>query len=159
MIVDKESKHFDSNGIEDTWETYTKYAANLVAKEMKLLGGDNLCLVVDEISRPRTKPLSLEDTLLSRLRTELGGDPSVDFNNVFGAFSIESHSNFLMQLCDVLLGAVMYDYKKKSGITSIKTQNKKEPFTQKLRSGLGVTDLATNFTQNTKAYFNVSECN
>ncbi|MDP3962676.1 MAG: hypothetical protein Q8Q03_02310 [bacterium] len=38
-----------------------------------------------------------------------------DKDNRFSA--AESHSNMLMQLCDVLLGAVMYDYKKKAGMT------------------------------------------
>lgn len=88
MIIDKNNDGFSENEIEDTWETYTKYAAMLVVREMKNLSGDNLCIVVDEISKPRNKPLSLEDTLLSKIRTEVSKDSTLDFNSVFGAFRL-----------------------------------------------------------------------
>lgn len=159
MVVDKQNPQFDINGIEDTWETYTKYAAKLLAKEMKNLPQDKLCIIVDEISRPRTKPLSLEDTLLSKLRNEISNDPSIDFDNVFGALSIESHSNFLMQLSDLLIGAVMYDFKEKFHMNTAKTQAKKEGLVLKIRNTLGVPSLADSFTSNsTSSYFSVSEC-
>ena len=157
-IVDKQNPDFDGNGIEDAWETYTKYAADLVIKEMKNMPEDNLCIILDEITRPRNKPLSLEDTLLSKIRTEVLKDASMDFDKIFGALSIESHSNFLMQLSDLLLGAVMYDYKNKSGLVSSQTIKRKEPLVRKLRNALKVNSLAQVFTDDSLAYFNVSEC-
>ena len=119
MIVNKQNPQFDGKGIEDAWETYTKYAATLIVAEMKNLKGDKLCIVVDEITRPRNKPLSLEDTLLSKIRTEVAKDPTLNFDDIFGAFSIESYYNFLLQMSDLLLGAVMYDYKRKEGLISL----------------------------------------
>jgi len=157
MIIDKHKAGFNEKEIEDTWETYTKYAAMLIVKEMKNLPKDNLCIVVDEISRPRNKPLSLEDTLLSKVRTEVLKDLALNFNSVFGAFSIESHSNFLMQLSDLLLGAVMYDYKKRFDMVSPAMEKKKETLVKKLRDTFKVKTLAQDFTEDTHAHFNVFE--
>lgn len=157
MIIDKHSVGFNEKDIEDTWETYTKYAAMLVVKEMKNLPDDSLCIVVDEISKPRNKPLSLEDTLLSKVRTEILKDPSLNFDSIFGAFSIESHSNFLMQLSDLLLGAVMYDYKKRFDMVSPAMEKKKEILVKKLRDTFKVKTLAQDFTENTHAHFHVFE--
>lgn len=158
MIVDKQNPDFDGGSLGDAWETYTKYVAMLVTRELKNLPPeDELCLIVDEISKPRTKPLSLEDTIMSKIRDELAKDPSLNFDKIFGILSIESHSNMLMQLCDMLLGAVMYDYKKKNGMNSARTELKKEVFVQKIRSTLGVSTLANEFTDASKAYFSVFE--
>lgn len=158
LIVDRQNPEFNGDGISDAWEAYTKYVALLVAREMKNLPSDSICIVVDEITKPRTKPLSLEDTIMSKVAEEVAKDTNLNFENVFGAFSIESHSSLPMQLCDILLGAVMYDYKKKNTLSSKKTEAKKEPFVQKIRSLLGIETLATPFTNTTKAYFEVYEC-
>jgi hypothetical protein len=157
MIIDKHKAGFNEKGIEDTRETYTKYAAMLIVMEMKNLPDDSFCIVVDEISRPRNKPLSLEDTLLSKVRTEVLKDPTLNLDLIFGAFSIESHSNFLMQLSDLLLGAVMYDYKKRFDMVSPAMEKKKEILVKKLRDTFKVKTLAQDFTENTHAHFHVFE--
>lgn len=51
----------------------------------------------------------------------------------------------------------MYDYKGKFSMNSAATQKKKEAFVQKLRTNLGVTTLAKEFVNDSKAYFNVFE--
>jgi len=158
MVVNKQHPAFDTNGVEDAWETYTKYAASLVVQEMKNLPDEPFCIIVDEITRPRNKPLSLEDTLLSKIRNEVSKDESLDINRVFGALSIESHSNFPMQLCDLLIGAVMYDFKKKLGLVSQGMENKKDWLVEKLRSSYRVDHLAQDFTNDTFGHFHVFEC-
>jgi len=156
-VVNKENPTFNGALIEDTWETYTKYSAQLVIQEMRNMPLDKFCIVVDEISKPRNKPLSLEDTLLSKIRTGINNDQSVQFENVFGAISIESHSNMLMQLCDVLLGAVMYDYKKKSGMTSSKIEARKENLVKKIRNVLKIETLAKEIVDKSLVHFSVNE--
>lgn len=157
MIVDRNNPNFNTATISDAWETYTKYIALLVVKEMANLPNDDFFIVVDEISKPRNKPLSLEDTVMSKIREECA-KRKLDFNKVFGTLTIESHSNLSMQLCDVLLGAVMYDYKENATLNSAKTQSRKEPFVAKVRKTLNRTSLLGEFDQNdTSAYFCV--CN
>src|SRR3989338_11105251 len=74
-----------------------------------------------------------------------------------GAISIESHSNMLMQLCDVLLGAVMYDYKKKSGMTSSKIEARKENLVKKIRNVLKIETLAKEIVDKSLVHFSVNE--
>ncbi|MBI5220859.1 MAG: hypothetical protein HY978_03440 [Candidatus Liptonbacteria bacterium] len=157
MIIDKEEPGFDESFIDDAWEAYTGYSASLVVREMRNLVADSLCLVVDEITKPHNKPLSLEDTFLSKLRTKISREQNLKFDNIFGALSIESHSNVLMQLTDVLLGAVMYDFKKKCGSVSSEMERKKEGLVDKVRNSLGVDTLAHDFTKHPPVYFSVFE--
>ncbi len=158
MVVDRQNPRFDHGGMEDSWETYTKYIAMLVVREMSHMPDDEICLVVDEITKPRTKALSLEDAILSKIREETATVEGLDFDKVFGALTIESHSNLPMQLCDVLMGAVMYEYKKKNGLNSVRTEARKEPLVRKIRAALGEPTLAKEFTANSTAYFNGFEC-
>jgi hypothetical protein len=157
MVIDKEHPGFDENHVNDAWEAYTGYSASLVVREMRNLQSDSLCLVVDEITRPNNKPLSLEDTFLSKLRSKINKEPTLKFENIFGAVSIESHSNFLMQLTDILLGAIMYDFKKKAGMVSDEMERKKEGLVEKVRSSFGVQSLAGDFTKHSPVYFSVFE--
>ncbi len=158
MIVDRKHPKFDKNHSEDAWETYTKYAAELIVLEMRNLPPDDkFCIIVDEITRPRNKPFSLEDTLLSKIEAEISKNPSLKYENIFGALSIESHSNFLMQLSDVLLGAVMFDYKKKANLVTPNMSARKEPLVNKIRTALMVDTLAQDFVTYSPSYFKVFE--
>ncbi len=158
MVIDKDESNFDETYINDAWEAYTGYSATLVLREMRNLQKDKLCLIVDEITKPRSKALSLEETFLSKLKFKTEKDPVVDFANIFGTISIESHSNTLMQLTDVLLGAVMYDFKKKNGLISTMIERKKEELVKKIRETISVDSLAReSFTKHSPAYFSVFE--
>lgn len=157
MVIDKECSTFDGSFINDVWEAYTGYSASLVVREMRNLENDRLCLIVDEITRPCHKPLSLEDTILSKLQSKARKEPKINFDNVFGVLSIESHSNLLMQLTDVFLGAVMYDFKKKNNLTSGAVEKRKEGLVDKIRTTLKIDCLAKDFTKHSPAYFSVFE--
>jgi len=157
MLIDKNNPSFNNGNTHDAWENYTDYTANLIAKEMLNLSDDNMCIIVDEITKPSNKPLSLENTILSKLRDESIANPQIKFDNVFGVLSIESHSNMLMQLTDVLLGSVMYDFKKQNKMTSTLTENRKDDLVDKIRQTFAVDTLAQNFEHTTQAYFKVFE--
>lgn len=159
MVIDKENPAFNADFIGDSWEAYTGYSASLITREMRNLQNDKLCIIVDEVTKPSNKPSSLEDTIFSKLKTKVGREAgaNIKFENIFGVLSIESHSNLLMQLTDVLLGAVMYDFKKKNGLTSDKTEGKKEELVKKIRETVKVIDLAQDFTKHSPAYFSVFE--
>jgi hypothetical protein len=51
----------------------------------------------------------------------------------------------------------MYDFKKKNGLTSPKTQCKKEGLVENIRKVLEISDLAQDFTKHKPAYFSVFE--
>ena len=157
MLIDKDNPLFNSGNTHDAWENYTSYTAKLTAKEMTNLPNDNMCIIVDEISKPSNKPLSLENTILSKVRDEIINNSAIKFDNVFGVLSIESHSNMLMQLADILLGAVMYDFKKKNKMTSQLTEKRKDDFVDKIRQTFTIDTLAQNFEHTAQAYFKVFE--
>ena len=157
MVIDKTRPTFNNHDNHDAWEDYTAYTAKLIAKEMENIPEDNLCVVVDEITKPHNKALSLENTIFSKLREETINHTEVHFDNIFGVLSIESHSNMLMQLSDVLLGAVMYDFKKEAGLNSERTENRKEDFVDNIRQTFNVGTLAQNFEHTTQVYFKVFE--
>ena len=157
MLIDKNSPAFNNGDTHDAWENYTGYTASLIAKEMINLPDDNTCIIVDEITKPSNKSLSLENTILSKLRDESIANAAIKFDNVFGVLSIESHSNMLMQLTDVLLGAVMYDFKKQNRMTSVLTEKRKDDFVDKMRQTFSANTLAQNFEHTTQAYFKVFE--
>jgi len=156
MIIDKNRPEFNNNN-HDVWEEYTTYTAKLIANDMKKIPEDKLCIIVDEITKPRNKTLSLENTISGKIRDEVINESDVHFENVFGVLSIESHSNMLMQLSDVLLGAIMYDCKKDASLISTQTENKKDDFVNKLRQTFNVNSLSQNFEHNTQVFFRVFE--
>lgn len=159
MVIDKEKPGFDANLINDTWEAYTGYSTSLVVREVRNLKDDKLCLIIDEITKPHNKPFSLEETFIKKLKFKITKDKDKDLNldNIFGVLSIESHSNILMQLTDILLGAVIYDFKKKNSLTSINTEKRKEDLVKDIRKTLGINNLAQDFTKHSPAYFSVFE--
>lgn len=157
MVMDKNNPLLMQSDSLDAWESYTDYAANLVIMEMQSSPEDSLCVIVDELTRPRTKPLSLEDTVISKIRNKATSDRGIDINKIFGSLSIESHSNLLMQLSDLLLGAVMYDFKKDNNLATPKMTLKKERLVQKVRSVLSIPTLANNLTVTQPVFFKVQK--
>jgi hypothetical protein len=156
MIIDKLDPSFNVKYVGDVWDAYTNCTATLIVKEMAILKKKRMCAIVDEITKPSSKPLPLENTILKAVDIMLK-KYNIDTNDVFGAISVESHSNILMQLADVLLGAVMYDYKKKNGLTSKNVQRKKEIVVNKIRKQLGVADMSHDFSFQKPVSFSVIE--
>ncbi len=108
-------------------------------------------------NKPKTASLSLEDTILEKIQKRCSKYRGKQICQVVNAFRIESHSNLLMQLTDVLLGAVMFDFKDKVGLISQKLKLKKEEVVEELRNGLDVTSLSNTFTKHKPIYFHIWE--
>ncbi len=159
MVVDKNSPSFDARYAGDSWEAYTSYSASLAVRELGNLRGDAFCIIVDEITKPKCKAHPLEMTILDKIRRQITYRKlrGIKPESIFGVLSIESHSNMLMQLSDVLLGAVAYEYKKRYGLSSSKIMRRKEPLLQVIRNSLNLPDLAHEFTMHSPLYFSVFE--
>ena len=113
-------------------------------------------IVLDELPKPKQISSSLEEVIMNKIRGQCARKyPNQELCSLLGAIRIESHSTLLMQLCDVLLGAVMFDYKKGGGIISDKLQRRKEEVVAVLREGVGKSMLATPFTVHKPVYFHV----
>lgn len=156
MVVDRHHPSYDKNHFSSTWEAYTSYVAVLVANELSHLPDKEMFVVLDELPKPKIITQSLEEVIMEKVDKRCGEKYSklkiCTFKN---AIRIESHSNLLMQLCDVLLGAVMFDYKQSSGKLSDKLQNRKEEVVKILRQGLGQPRLDALFKIESPVYFQV----
>jgi hypothetical protein len=61
----------------------------------------------------------------------------------------------MLQAVDVLLGAVMYDFKKQQGFISEKLALRQDVVVREIRQKLGTDTLAKNYTYNKPNYFSV----
>lgn len=157
MVIDKQKSGYDDNFFSTTWDAYTSYVATLVNNELINLPDKEMILVLDQINKPRSASKSLEDTILEKIQKRTIKYQGGKICQIVNAFRIESHSNLLMQLTDVLLGAVMFDFKDKVGLISPKLKLKKEEVVKELRDGLNISSLALTFTKHTPIYFHVWE--
>ena len=80
-------------------------------------------------------------------------------DNIFGVSRLESHSSLLLQVVDILLGCVMFDYKNQVGLISEKLAVKQEMVVERLREKLNTKSLAQNKTYHKPNYFSVWEFN
>lgn len=157
MVIDKQKAGYDDKFFSTTWDAYTSYVATLVCNELINMPNEEMILILDQINKPRTATRPLEDTVLEKIQKRTAKYAGKQFCTIVNAFRIESHSNLLMQLTDVLLGAVMFDFKDKVGLISQKLRLKKEEVVKELRNGLGVTSLSNTFTKHKPIYFHVWE--
>lgn len=157
MVIDKQKPGYDNHFFSTTWDAYTSYVATLVCNELLNLPNEEMILVLDQINKPRSAQQSLEDTILEKIQKRHRKYENKEICKIINAFRIESHSNLLMQLTDILLGAVMFDFKDKAGLISDKLRKKKEEVVKELRKGLKISSLADTFTKHKPVYFHVWE--
>lgn len=156
MVIDRQHKNYDGSIFNTTWDAYTSYLATLVARELTNLPDQEMLLILDEIAKPKKSIKSLEETVIEKTEKQC----IRKYNNqklccIAGTVRIESHSNLLMQLCDVLLGATMFDVKKNAGILSDKLQKRKDEVVEVLRKGINKQRLDEPFTIHKPVYFHV----
>ena len=105
FVVDKQAPGFQiENYFRDIWEAYIGYSRLLVHKYMTL--GDEICILADYYSKPRASTKFYE--------VELAKPNDKGANPVFNVCMLESHASMYIQLVDVLVGCVAYDFRLKS---------------------------------------------
>lgn len=137
------------------WDAYIQQAAMLIANNLKNIFPCKICVLADDLSRPSTVKKSFENSLADSIRNRL--DKKGMNCEVFGVSRLESHASLMIQIVDILLGCVMYDYKKPAGLVSIRLAGKQEIVVSMLRNGLGTKSLAQNKTYHKPNYFSVWE--
>ena len=138
-------------------EIYIQQAAMRIANNIKHISPCQLCVLADDLTRPSDIKKSFERFLADAISYRLKKRNALD--KIFGVSRLESHSSLLLQVVDILLGCVMFDYKKRSGLISEKLAARQEVVVEKLREKLGVKSLAQNKTYHKPNYFFVWEFN
>jgi len=137
------------------WDTYILQAAMLIANNIKNISPCGVCVLADDLTRPSTIKKSFERSLADAISYRLNKNKLPDF--VFGVSRLESHSSLLLQVVDILLGCVMYDYKNLAGLISDKLAVKQEIVVKNLKQNLRCSNLAESKTYNKPSYFSVWE--
>lgn len=142
LVIDTESSSFDFKKYFSTsWEAYVGYSKMLVKNNCG--DKDRIAVIADyvQMAHGSTKYFEREVNFLPA---------------VFNTCRVESEASLFIQVVDVLLGAVIYDFKIKSGI--IGEENPEFPKTKVVRAVrdyLGRERLAGKFTVHKPNYFNV----
>jgi hypothetical protein len=132
IIVDRERIKVEP------WLTYIEKASHLLADMIKRTSPCQVCILADDLSKPRNTNKTFEQSLKDGIYAKLEcyeGDP------IFSVIRLESHASLMLQIVDVLLGAVMYDYKKKFNLISPKLAQRQDVVNENLKSILRATSL------------------
>jgi len=140
LVIDTEAFNFKEK-YPNAWEAYVGYSKILVEKSQ--VKGSQIAVIADylQMAHQSTKYLEREMNFLP---------------HVFNTCRVESDASLLVQMVDVLLGAVVYDFKLKAGI--IGKEDPEFPKTQlvrAIRNYLKRESLAQEFSTKHLNHFNV----
>ncbi|MBI2634735.1 DUF3800 domain-containing protein [Candidatus Peregrinibacteria bacterium] len=150
FVIDRLDPKFPATDLEP-WDVYIHRAAMLIANNTRNISPCGLCVLADDLTKPKTVTKSFEQSLRDAIISKLKGAKC----DLFGISRLESHSSLLLQVVDIMLGAVMFDFKKRTGLISEKQGAKQAPVAQEIRNNLEAKDLSLNATYHKPNYFSV----
>lgn len=148
LVIDKTDPLFDSTIYRNYWSAYIKYAKLLC--EYNCDGVNKLCVIADYMNRPNDSDSYFENEL-NRLP------------KVLNTLRAHSETFTLLQLCDLLLGSVTFQWREKKGFVLNSNRSKaKKQFVDYLvnklvipKSKISDFPLAQSITCNKPIYFSV----
>lgn len=142
LVIDTESKSFDfQKYFPNSWEAYIGYSKMLLKYNCSERGKSAVIADYVQMAHRSTKYFEREIKQLP---------------DVFNACRIESNASLFIQMVDILLGAVVYDFKIKSGIIGKEDPGfPKTKIVKKIREYVGKPTLAIKFTVHKPNYFSV----
>lgn len=157
LIVDRQKRdnNVGLNSVFSPWDVYIQEAAMLIANNIKHLSPCGVCVLADDLSRPSSIKKSFERSLSDAINYRIVKNKIS--STIFGVSRLESHSSLLLQVVDILLGSVMFDYKNLQGLISVKLAEKQEIVVNNLKKHLDYSSLAQSKTYNKPNYFSVWE--
>ena len=140
LVIDKNNSNIQ-NIFPDTWEAYINYSKMLINKSV--VGEDEICIIADFLGKPKVSNKFFEPEIRK-------------VKGVYNAAFLESHSSLFIQLVDVLVGCVVFDFRR-SRQPNVKHDSVKGKVTDFLKNKLGVEDLAKNIAIEHPSCFNIWE--
>jgi|GEM_PF-1305879 len=158
VVIDREDPNFKPKEIFSTpWNMYMSYAAMLLAGNINNLDACKVCVLADDLSRPSNITKSFEDSLKEKISLKLKQD-GIE-RNIFNVARLESHSSLMLQMVDILLGSVMYSFKKEAGLVSEKLGQRQDVVVEEMKLQLKRKVLNESFTVHKPSYFSVWKVN
>lgn len=157
LVIDRQKQKAKSGFISaiNPWDTYILQASMLIANNIKNISPCSLCVLADDLTKPSNIKKSFERSLTDAIKYKLTKNKMPD--SIFGVSRLESHSSLLLQVVDILLGCVMYDFKESAGLISVKLSEKQEIVVNNLKGKLSSSTLFQNKTYHKPSYFSVWE--
>ena len=118
----------------DYFDVYMNQLSMLIRNNVN---SASFVVLPDDITVPKGK--SYEQTLSNNLSSKYNKD-------CFGVCRIESHSSLFVQLVDILVGAVVYDFKNGANTS-------RQAISQKIARKVGRENLTSSFTTHELDYF------
>jgi len=147
FLIDKENPEIDIDKyFKNIWDAYISYTKLLLRKNMDK--NDKIFILADYLSKPNcsTKYYEIEIKSMRKNGKRI----------VANCCMIESHSSLYIQVVDILLGAVSYDFKLER-INNFKGNYYKKVIVDLVRGKLNVPKLSKDFTVHKPNYFSVWE--
>jgi hypothetical protein len=110
LVIDKTDPLFNSSIYKNYWHAYIKYTKILCQNNCEK--GNKLCIIADYMNRP-----SVSDVCFER---EINKLP-----NVFNTIRAHSETFTLLQLCDLFLGCVVFQWRQARGFVAKKSNRAK----------------------------------
>ena len=149
LIVDKTDPLFDKTIHKNYWYAYMHYTKLLCQEHSK--SGEQLCVIADYMNKPKDSDKLFEH--------EINTLP-----NVFNTLRAHSETFTLLQVCDLLLGSVVFQWKQAKRITNNSGREiAKNRFVDYLVEKLGATSptvkypLAQSITYKKPFHFSISK--
>lgn len=148
LVIDKTDPVFNSTIYKNYWSAYIKYAKLLCQNNCDEM--DKICVIADYMNRPKEADTYFEQ--------ELNALP-----NVFNTLRAHSETFTLLQICDLMLGSVVFQWRHKNGFVENSNRAKaKKEFVDYLVNKLVIPNnkkseypLAQDITINKPFYFSV----
>lgn len=148
IVLDRRSTAFKPGGMSH-WDRYLNNAAMLIANNIKNIDRGEFVVVADQITQPdNNHPYEnyLRNKICERLKAK-----NIPAESLFGTIRIESHSATFLQLVDILVGAIGYDFLGED-------RERKVEFMKILRENLRIQEkIQQSITRNSPNYFSVWE--
>lgn len=148
LVIDKTDPLFNSTIYKNYWSAYIKYAKMLCQNNCG--EGNKLCVIADYMNRPSGTDIYFEKELNA-------------LSNVFNTLRAHSETFTLLQMCDLMLGSVVFQWRQKNGFVGDSNRAKaKKEFVDYLADKLVIPKakqsdfpLAQSVTCNSPIYFSV----
>jgi len=146
VVFDRQSNNFKPEGMSH-WDRYLNNAAMLIANNIRKVVNGEFVVLADQITQPSNNH-PYENYLCSKIHDRLT-KINVQPESLFGTIRIESHSSTFLQLVDLFVGAIGYDFIGEDKI-------RKTEFMKVLREKLNIqTKIQQSMTRYTPNYFSV----
>jgi hypothetical protein len=133
--VDKEGEYFRREFGGDPWKAYEKLTIRLL-KDAVLAPKEVLILLADHVTTPDHVRFEVEVKKTMNLQMKRLA--------LAGVCRLDSRANDLLQVVDLVIGAISYDLKRSIGVTG-KGDSNKISFVEELKKDLGATALTSGF--------------